>query len=213
MAPAALVRRPATPHIIGMKKIVLAMLAFGLIASPAGADDPRQRLGAAGAEPLRFRAANGGAFAPLRVVLATGDAALARDLPDTARARSEDRIDFSGLEGVGGLFAPRLAPGDAAQGVRLGPVRRVGGTLVVHLGPLAAAALAQVTGAPLVLTADLPRLGTVSYALGRAGWQPAEAPAGGEIVGTAWLAEGSLVVAAAGAGPLIDDWGALFRGN
>ncbi len=162
--------------------------------------------------PLRFTDLAGNVYHPEWLVLLTPAGALAAPLPDTSDdARSEERIDLSGLPLIGDLFYRRLAAGDAAlQGMLLGPLSRFGVTLVLD----ARTSGASLTGRDVVLTANFPGEGAISYRLGRLRFAPAERPPGtGVKVGAGYLVRGALVLAGEGREPLIDDWRRFFEDN
>jgi len=162
--------------------------------------------------PLRFTDLAGNVFHPEWLVMLTPAGALAAPLPDTSSdARSEERVDLSGLPLIGNLFYHRLAPGDAAlQGELVGPLFRIGAMLIIDTtGPGASPA-----GHDVMLTANLPNDGAVSYRLGQLRFAPAETPAGTRTpAGAAYLVAGTLVLAAEGGGPLIEDWRRFFNNN
>lgn len=195
-----------------MRAIFVLMLLPGLALAGQQAETPADRVGATGAEPLVMRSAQGGAFHPDRLVLLAGGVARVAVLPQTAPARSEDRVDLSGTPILGALFEERIAPGDAARGVHLGRLTRQGDTLVLDLGPLEASALARVMAAPLVLTGELPRVGAVSFQLPPPDWAQGRAAPGGEAVGAGYYLDGRLVLAATGGGPAIPDLGRVLEG-
>jgi hypothetical protein len=166
--------------------------------------------------PLRFTDARGHVFRPLTLIMLTRSGTLAAPLPATTdNAASEEHLDFSGSPLVGQFFRRRLAPSDAArEGTPVGPVFRHGDILVLD----ARAATAALTGRALILTAEFPRDGAISYHLGRPGFAPGALPhdvgsTAGVPAGTAYLVDGALVLAGDGRGPLITDWGKLLRGG
>jgi hypothetical protein len=162
--------------------------------------------------PLRFTDLAGNVYHPGWLVLLTPAGALAAPLPDTSNnARSEERIDLSGLPLIGDLFYHRLATGDATlQGMLLGPLLRFGDTLVLD----ARTSGASLTGRDVVLTANFPGDGAISYHLGRLRFAPAERPPGSGVqVGAGYLVRGALVLAGEGREPLIDDWRRFFEDN
>lgn len=190
---------------------VLFIVAACVAAVPAAASerdsflDERPGIG----EPLRFRDQAGGAFQPRALVLRGPAGALAAELPSGARsARSENRVDLSGAPLVGRLFAKTLDVASVRQGPLVGPVYRVGDMLVVDASQ-APADLAQLH---VALSTNLPRVGAVSYRLGRLGWAPvgAAAPAGAPI-GSAHLVDGALVLASQGGEPAWPSVEAMFQ--
>lgn len=190
-------------------RAVLAACLLALLALPAPGvakdrnDDSFDETAAFGF-PLSFRSERGGRFEPERLVVLGRDGAWIAPLPANARARSADHLDFSGLPLVGGLFQERIAPSDAERtGLQVGVVSRIGDTLVLD----ARAAAQPVTGRPLVLTSTLPRVGTVTFEVGRPAYRSGRAPgSAGARVGAAYLVDGALVLAADGQRPPITDW-------
>lgn len=161
-------------------------------------------------EPLRFRDASGGAFRPTGLVVVTPGGALRAALPEAAlEARSEDRVDLSEVPLIGGLFRSTLSPGDARTGTPLGPVYRVGDLLVVE----ASSPQPEIDGRAVVLAANLPTLGAVSYEVGRLSYRSgATAPrTGSAAIGSAYLVGNRLVIAADGGGPAWSSVGALVK--
>jgi hypothetical protein len=162
--------------------------------------------------PLRFTDLAGKVYRPEWLVLLTPAGALAAPLPDASNdARSEERIDLSGLPLIGDLFYHRIAPGDAAlRGELVGPLYRIGATLILD----AAGSTAALADRDVVLTANIPLHGAISYRLGRLRFGPAEAPSGMTTrAGAGYLVAGALVLAGEGRGPLIDDWQRFFEDN
>lgn len=194
--------------------LMLGALLAGLLPPQARADgdglptfEDRPQVG----QPVRFTDAAGHVFRPERLVILTPQGARAASLPSTTnRARSEERVDLSGLPLIGHLFRDRLAPGDAPRrGVEVGPLARLGDTLVLD------ARRSPVALAPrdLVLAVNLPRHGAVSYRLGRPVFAPAQTPAeAGRPAGTAWLVNGVLVLAGPGYGPAVDGLERMLEG-
>lgn len=186
--------------------LMLGALLAGLLPPQGRADgdglptfEDRPQVG----QPVRFTDAAGHVFRPGRLVILTPQGARAASLPATTdQARSEEHVDLSGLPLIGHLFRDRLAPGDAPRrGVAVGPVTRVGDTLVLDARRSAVALAPR----DLVLTVNLPRHGAVSYRLGRPVFAPAQAPAeAGRPAGTAWLVDGVLVLAGPGYEPAVD---------
>jgi hypothetical protein len=160
-------------------------------------------------EPLRFRDALGGAFRPRTLILRGADGALAARLPSGARsARSEDRVDLSSAPLVGPLFRGTLDVATVRQAALVGPVYRVGDTLVVD----AATAPSELAKRQVAFSTNLPQVGAVSYGVGPLDWTPvaAPAPAGGPI-GSAHLVGGALVLASQGGEPAWPSVEAMFR--
>lgn len=192
-------------------RLALALVC-ALIAAPASAGDgpPGFADRPAVGHQLRFTDAAGHVFRPERLVILGPAGARAAPLPATSDARSEEHVDLSGLPLIGHLFRDRLAPGDARRaGTYVGPLTRQGATLVLDAG----AAAASLEGRRLVLTANFPRDGAVSYRLGPRRFAAAAPPAGpGRPAGGAWLVGEILVLAGPGRDPLIDDWGQVFDG-
>lgn len=207
------------PHLMVMRiiNLIIAVLLGALVTSPAYADgegpptfEDRPQVG----QPVRFTDATGHVFRPDRLVILAPDGAHAAKLPaSTYRARSEERIDLSALPLIGHVFRDRVAPGDAKRrGVFAGLLSRVGDTLVLD------AREARIDPRPreIILTANFPRHGTVSYRLGGLSFATAAPPTGtGRSAGTAWMIDGTLVLAGPGYGPGIEDLegiiGDLFR--
>jgi hypothetical protein len=182
-----------------------------VMASPALASDERgsfldERSGHD--EPLRFRAENGGAFRPRAVVVAGAGGALAARLPGAANAMSENRVDLSNAPVLGPLFRSTLDVASVREGALVGPVYRVGDTLVVDAG----AAPAEVVNRRVAISTNIPRYGAVSYQLGRLDWAPAAPPAvAGEPIGSAHIVGRTLVLASRGGEPGWPSVEALFR--
>jgi len=186
--------------------LILALALVSALAAPVRSDGPptfEDRPGVG--RPLRFTDAAENVFRPRQLVVVTPSGTYAARLPSTAPdARSEERLDFSGTPLIGHLFRRRLAPHDAArEGMPVGPVSRFGDTLVVNAG--------QTSISPgslrIVLTANFPRDGAVSFRLGQLRFNPAEAPSGaGHDAGAAYLLDGTMVLAGPGFGPRITDW-------
>ncbi|MFK7941784.1 MAG: hypothetical protein AB8B85_02540 [Paracoccaceae bacterium] len=195
-----------------MKQIVLTMLIGLCVAVPVSAAErgsgieDRPSVG----EPLRFRNADGGAFQPRELVVLLPGRTLRAGLPEAAlNARSEDRVDLSGTPLVGVLFPQTLSPSDASEGIVLGDVYRNGSQLVI-----AADAEPTFQSSPVVLTSNLPRLGAVSYTVGRLQFRDGvslQRP-GGAPIGTAYMLDGQLVIAAKGGGPAFPSVESLFKG-
>lgn len=198
--------------------LIAGILLGGLVTSPANADgegpptfEDRPQVG----QPLRFTDAAGHVFQPERLVILTPQRAQAAPLPaTTSRARSEEHLDLSGVPLIGHVFRHRFAPGDARRrGVAIGQIARIGDTLIVDAreSPVA------IDPRQIILTANFPRDGAVSYRLRGLRFAPTSEP--GEVVahpaGTAWLVGDTLVLAGAGYGPAIEDLegaiGDLFR--
>ena len=167
-------------------------------------------------QPLRYTDARGNVFRPRTLIMITRSGTLAATLPAaTNNAASEEHLDLSASPLIGQVFRRRLAPSDAArEGTALGPVFRTGDTLVLD----ARGATATLIGRALVLTANFPRDGAVSYHLGQPDFAPGTLPGadrtpGGTPAGTAYLVDGTLVLAGEGRGPLITDWSKIFGGG
>jgi hypothetical protein len=178
--------------------IVLLSVAYAGGEGPPSFED-RPQVG----QPVRFTDAAGHVFQPERSVILTPKGARAAKLPATAdRARSEQHLDLSRMPLIGHVFRDRLASGDAQhRGVQVGSLTRVGDTLVLD----ARKSPVPVEARDLVLTANFPRDGAVSYRLGLA-FAPVAAPAGtGRPAGTAWLIGDILVLVGVGYGPAIED--------
>ena len=190
--------------------------ALPVMASPALASDERgsfldERSGHD--EPLRFRAENGGAFRPRTVVVAGAGGALAARLPGAANAMSENRVDLSNAPVLGPLFRPTLDVASVREGALVGPVYRVGDTLVIDAGTIhAGAAPSEVVNRRVAISTNIPRYGAVSYQLGRLDWAPAAPPAlAGEPIGSAHIVGQTLVLASRGGEPAWPSVEALFR--
>lgn len=197
--------------------LIIAVLLGALVTSPAYADgegpptfEDRPQVG----QPVRFTDAAGHVFRPERLMILSPDGARTAKLPATTnRARSEERLDLSGLPLIGHVFRDRLAPGDTRRrGVLVGPLSRVGDTLVLDAreSPVA------IEPRQVVLTANFPRDGAVSFRLKGLRFSPVAPITGmGRSAGTAWLVGDTLVLAGAGYGPAIQDLegaiGDLFR--
>lgn len=150
--------------------------------------------------PVSFRSERGGRFQPDRLVVLTRTGSWSAALPAKARrVRQADHLDLTGLPVIGGVFRPRLAPMDAErQGLPLGTVTRTGDTLVLD----ARGHAVSLTNLPVVLTSEMPRVGTLSFELGTPAFRPGPAPgAAGARVGAAWLVDGRLVLAGDGQRP------------
>jgi hypothetical protein len=160
-------------------------------------------------EPLRFRDERGGAFRPRSLILRGAEGALAARLPSGARsAWSEDRIDLSSAPLVGPLFRETLDVATVRQGPLVGPVYRVGDTLVVD----ATIAPSELADRQVAFSTNLPRVGAVSYGLGPLDWTPAAAPAPtGAPIGSAHLVGNALVLASQGGEPAWPSIEAMFR--
>ncbi len=159
-------------------------------------------------EPLRFRTESGGAFRPRAIIVTGASSAIAAKLPRAADAQSEDRVDLHGAPLVGPLFRGTLDVATVRQGALVGPVYRVGDTLVVDAG----AAPAGLQSRPVTIATNIPRYGAVSYALGLLHWTPVTRPTdAGVRVGTAHLVNGALVLASEGGEPAYPSVEALFH--
>ena len=91
---------------------------------------------------------------------------------------------------------------------------RHGNTLILD----ARAATEPLDGRAVVLTANFPLDGAVSYRLGPLRFAPsaltaADSASDGTPAGAAYLLDGTLILAGSGGGPLITDWGKLLRGD
>lgn len=160
------------------------------------------------AEPLRFRDERGGAFRPRALIVRGAGGAMAAKLPGAATAENENRVDFSGTPVIGPLFGETLDVASAREGALVGPVYRVGDTLVVD----ASAASAEVVNRSVALTTNIPRYGAVSYRVGRLNWTPVTPPTGvGTLLGSAHLVDGALVVASRGGEPAWPSLEAMFK--
>jgi len=163
-------------------------------------------------QPLRFTDARGNIFHPRALYLVTRSGTIAARLPAAVdSATSEDHLDLSGAPVFGKLFRGRIAPGDAARdGTPIGPVLRLGDTLVVD----AREATQPLDGRAVILTANFPRDGAIRYDLGRLNFAPAGMPGGtGTSAGTAYFLNDVIVLAGEGLGPLITDWGKFLNGG
>jgi hypothetical protein len=196
-------------------RIVIVALAL-LLAQPgfaaAGGDRPDFNDRPTVGQPLRFTDSRGNVFRPRVLYLVTRSGTLAAHLPAaTDDARSEDHLDLSGTPLIGQLFRGRIAPSDAARdGAPIGPVLRLGDALVLD----ARETTVQLDERNLVLNANLPRDGVLSYHLGRLTFAPGNLPGGtGTPAGTAYLVNDTLVLAGDGRGPLITDWSKVFGGG
>jgi hypothetical protein len=120
-------------------------------------------------------------------------------------------VDLSSSPLVGQLFRETLDVASVREALLVGPVYRVADTLVV-----------DATGAPgqahelarrqVALSTNVPRIGAVSYHLGRLDWMPATAPApAGAPIGSAHLVDGALVLASQGGEPAWPSVEAMFR--
>jgi hypothetical protein len=191
------------------------LLAATCLAFPAGAGerdsflDERPGIG----EPLRFRDAHGGAFRPRALIVLGASGAFAAELPSGARsAVPENRVDLSGAPLVGPLFRETLDVASVREWPLVGPVYRAGDTLVVDAGDAPAGQLADIARRHVVLSTNLPRIGAVSYRLGRLAWTPAGTPApAGAAIGSAHLVGGALVLASQGGEPAWPSIEAMFQ--
>jgi hypothetical protein len=196
-----------------MRRIILTLALLlampGYAAAGEGPDfSDRPTVG----QPLRFTDARGNVFRPRTLILVTRSGTLAASFPAaTNNAASEEHLDFSGFPLIGQFFRRRLAPSDAArEGTPVGPVFRHGNTLIL----VARAATEPLDGRAVVLTANFPLDGAVSYRLGPLRFAPsADSASDGTPAGAAYLLDGTLVLAGDGGGPLITDWGKLLRGD
>lgn len=211
-----LLLRHYVPHLKLMRIMPLALgVLLGALLAPlahAGGDGPprfedRPRVG----QPVRFTDAAGHVFRPDRLVVSSPDAVRAAPIPTTINgARSEEHVDLSGLPLIGHLFRERVAPGDARRGgIRVGPLTRLGSALVLDAREPPVAVEAR----EIVLTANFPRDGAVSYPLGRLAFAPAQVPSGtGRPAGTAWLIGDVLVLTGPGREPAIDGLEGILEG-
>lgn len=198
----ALIRR------LAMAAAVAAALPTGLPALAGNERDGWLAERSGHDEPLRFRAADGGAFRPRAVVVTGTGQAMSARLPGAADIRSEDRVDLSGTPVLGPLFRETLDVGSVRRGALVGPVYRAGDTLVIDAG----AALAGLPDRRVAIATNLPRYGAVSYQLGRLKWSPAAAPLpAGEPIGSAHLIGNTLVLASQGGEPAWPSLEAFFR--
>src|SRR5690606_9670923 len=113
-------------------------------------------------EMLRFRAENGGSLRPRAVIVSGVGGALSARLPEAATVRDENRVDLSGTPVLGPLFRGTLDVARARQGELVGPVYRVGDTLVID----ADAMPAGLTNRRVALATNVPRYGAISFQLG-----------------------------------------------
>ena len=200
----------AVTYAIRLSVLVFVSHAALPAAARDGGEPPRSEGQPRFGHPLRFTDLAGNVYHPEWLVLLTPAGALAAPLPEVSgNTRSEERIDLSDLPLLGYLFDRRLAAGDAAlQGIRLGPLLRFGDTLVLD----ARTSDASLTDRDVVLTANFPGDGAISYRLGRLRFAPAERPSGtGVEAGAGYLVQGALVLAGEGRDPLIDDWRKFFE--
>ena len=194
---------------------LLLLAAACLAALPAGASerdsllDERPGIG----EPLRFRDAHGGAFRPRALIVSGPSGALAAELPSGARsAVSENRVDLSGTPLVGPLFRETLDVASVREAPLVGPVYRVGDTLVVDATQAAAGDPAALARRHVALSTNLPRIGAVSYRLGPLVWSATgDAEPAGTPIGSAHLVDGVLVLASQGGEPAWPSIEAMFQ--
>ena len=198
-----------------MRTILILTLFFGAVLIGAGtgrADEFRDKdLGRVQPNaPIQFRTATGGVFYPRRVIISTADGPLAAALPGAGyTARSEDRIDLSGLPVLGRIFRPTQTTAGASQYDRLGPLYRDGRALYLD----AADWPGGLAGAPVALVTNVPRTGAVSFDLGRLPFEPAAAvPGNPELVGYGYLVGDTVVLASTGGEPAWPSVEALIRG-
>jgi hypothetical protein len=159
--------------------------------------------------PLRFTSEAGAVFRPRTLIVITRTVTVAAALPATATdAYSQDRVDLSGTPFLGQFFRPRLSPADAARdGIPAGPLFRFGDTLVLD----SRAASVPIDGLDLVLTADFPRDGLVSYHLDAPRFTATALPQDlGERAGSAFVLDGRLVLAGQDGGAPIRSWSRIF---
>jgi hypothetical protein len=196
-----------------MRRIIPALALLLALTGPGSAGEgpgfyDRPAVG----QPLRYTDARGNVFRPRSLVIVAATSTLAAPLPaSTSYAASEEHLDLSASPLIGQYFRRRLAPGDAArEGTPVGRVYRLGGALVLDARQFTE----PLGGRAVVLTANFPRDGAVSYRLGPLRFAPSAPPAGdGVPAGAAYLLDGLLVLAGEGRGPLITDWGKLLRGD
>ena len=195
-------------------RIIIAALAL-LLALPAhggAGEGPNFRDRPTVGQQLRFTDLRGHSFRPRALYIVARSGTSVARLPEAINnASSEDHLDLSGTPLVGQLFRDRISPSDAArEGQPVGPVYRLGDALVLDARETAT----PIDTGDLVLTATLPRDGTVRYPLGRLDFRPGTLPGGtGTAAGTAYMLHGMLVLAAEGRSPLITDWSKAFRGG
>lgn len=163
-------------------------------------------------EQLRFRSADGGSFRPRTLMVLLPGSVMRAALPETAPARDENRLNISETPLVGKLFPSTLAPRNAREGQLIGPVFRRGDGLVLDAREGAGAD--GLSSRPLVLTSHLPRLGTISYAVGGVTYTQSGGAVGidGAPIGAAYLLDGRLVLAGEGGGPEWPSVESLFNG-
>ena len=132
--------------------------------------------------------------------------------PARAGARSENRVDLSSAPLVGPLFARTLDVASVRQGTLVGPVYRLGDTLVVDATRAAPQLAGDLARRHVALSTNLPRIGAVSYRLGRLDWTAVRtAPPAGAPIGSAHLVGGALVLASQGGEPAWPSLEAMFR--
>lgn len=159
--------------------------------------------------PLRFTSDAGAVFRPRTLIVITRTVTVAAALPATATdAYYQDHVDLSGTPYLGQFFRPRLAPSDAARdGIPAGPLFRFGDTLVLD----SRAASVPIDGLDLVLTADFPRDGLVSYHIDAPRFTATAMPKDlGERAGSAFVLNGRLVLAGQDGGAPISSWSRIF---
>lgn len=193
-------------HFLFVPALIAGVLVAGSVSAGGRNSDDWDRPGVG--VPLRFQSEKGGAFRPRALVVQTANGAQVARLPAVSNdARPEDRVDLSGAPLIGALFQGRLAPADARRGDAVGPVVRVGDTLVVQ----ATGWPGDLTGLPVTLATHTPRTGSVSYRLGRMTFAPGGVGGGGIPIGQAFVVNGALVIASPGNGaPTLEG---LFTGQ
>lgn len=196
-----------------LKPILLALACLAALPAAAGERDSvldeRPGIG----EPLRFRDAEGGAFRPRALILHGPAGTVAAELPSGARdARSENRVDLSSTPLIGQLFRETLDIASVREWPLVGPVYRVADTLVVDATRMPSEQAPDLTSRRVALSTNVPRIGAVSYHLGRLGWTRVSAPAPvGAPIGSAHLVEDTLVLASQGGEPAWPSVEAMFR--
>jgi hypothetical protein len=113
---------------------------------------------------------------------------------------------------LGPLFRETLDVATVREGALVGPVFRVGDTLVVDATQAPATLSRELARHHVLLSTNLPRIGAVSYRLGRLGWTPAAAPARSvDPIGSAHLVGDMLVLASHGGEPRWPSVEAMFE--
>lgn len=199
-----------TPLLVAAACLTALPVASPAVAGGRGSHfDERPGIG----EPLRFRDARGGAFRPRALILRGPSGALAAELPSGARsARSEDRVDLGRTPLVGPLFRETLDVASVREAPLVGPVYRVADALVVDATRASPDVAGNLSRRQVALSTNLPRVGAVSYGLGRLDWTTARMPApAGAPIGSAHLVGGALVLASQGGEPAWPSLEAMFR--